>query len=204
MRKKSPFILCLALVLSGCSPIGDYEPKSGDIVFQTSRSSQSTAIQLATHSPYSHMGIVYVRDGQASVFEAVQPVKLTPLGDWVARGEGRRFVAKRLRHADAILTADTLAKMEDVGKTLAGRDYDLFFEWSDDRVYCSELVWKIFDRGAGIEIGDLETLGDFDLSHPAVEAKLRERFGDELRLEETVISPATMFGSDKLETVYEN
>jgi len=32
---------------------------NGDIIFQTSRSSQSKAIQLATNSKYSHMGIIY-------------------------------------------------------------------------------------------------------------------------------------------------
>lgn len=200
------FMPLTALAIAGlaCSPIGDYQPRDGDVIFQTSRSSQSQAIQLATKSPYSHMGIVYVgRDGEASVFEAVQPVKLTPLAEWVARGEGRHFVARRLVNADTVLTPEKLVKMKQVGESFAGRDYDLFFEWTDDRMYCSELVWKIFDRGAGIDIGDLETLGDFDLSHPAVEAKLRERFGDRLRLEETVISPDAMFRSERLETVYE-
>ena len=32
--------------------------KNGDIIFQTSKSSQSKAIQLATNSKYSHMGII--------------------------------------------------------------------------------------------------------------------------------------------------
>jgi hypothetical protein len=31
--------------------------QDGDIIFHTSRSSQSLAIQRATHSPYSHMGL---------------------------------------------------------------------------------------------------------------------------------------------------
>ena len=32
--------------------------QNGDIIFQSSQSDQSIAIQLATHSKYSHMGIV--------------------------------------------------------------------------------------------------------------------------------------------------
>ena len=65
-------ILLAILTLSACSPIGDYQPRDGDVIFQTSRSSQSQAIQLATKSPYSHMGIVYVGEGaEALVFEAV-------------------------------------------------------------------------------------------------------------------------------------
>ena len=32
------------------------------------------------------------------------------------------------------------------------KDYDLYFEWSDDKIYCSELVWKIYKNGADIEL----------------------------------------------------
>ncbi len=190
--------------ISGCSDNGRYLPMNGDIVFQVSPSSQSAAIQLATGSPYSHMGVVYLRQGQPFVFEAVQPVKLTPFDDWVARGEGGHFVAKRLRDAESILTQDTLRKMQAIGNSLIGKNYDLYFEWSDERIYCSELVWKIFQRGAGIEIGRLSVMGDFDLSHPKVQTKLKERFGETIPLHETVIPPSAMFDAPELYTVYEN
>jgi hypothetical protein len=195
-------VLALAQLL-GCSPKAEYEPRNGDIVFQTSRSSQSLAIRLATKSPYSHMGIVYVQDGSPFVFEAVQPVKLTPLRAWIDRGERGHFVAKRLRDVTT-LTDAALQRMRAVGETLAGKDYDLYFEWSDDRVYCSELVWKIFDRGASIQIGTPETIADFDLSHPTIQAKVKERYGDRVPLSEIVISPAAMFAAPNLMTVYEN
>jgi hypothetical protein len=196
--------LLLATTLAGCWQTGGYQPRNGDIVFQTSRSAQSQAIQLATKSPYSHMGIVYLRDGAAYVFEATQPVKLTPLGDWIERGARRHFAAKRLRDAETRLTPAVLERMRAAGEEFTGKDYDLYFEWSDERVYCSELVWKIFERGAGIEIGTLATISSFDLSAPAVKAKLRERWGDHVPLDETVISPAAMFAAPELETVYED
>jgi len=197
-------IVVALVICSGCSRGPGYEPRDGDIVFQTSQSSQSAAIQLATKSPYSHMGIVYVRDGAPLVFEAVQPVKLTPLEGWIARGEGGHFVAKRLRDADSVLTGEALRRMRLVGEEFVGRDYDLYFEWSDERIYCSELVWKIFERGAGIRVGELETMATFDLSHPTIAAKVNERFGDRLPLDEVVVSPAAIFRAANLETVYEN
>ena len=43
--------LALLCLLAACARDGGYEPRNGDIVFQTSRSSQSLAIQLATKSP---------------------------------------------------------------------------------------------------------------------------------------------------------
>jgi hypothetical protein len=203
-RVRSMLVLAACGAFAGCSGDYTYEARNGDIVFQTSRSAQSLAIQLATESPYSHMGIVYLRDGAPFVFEAVQPVKLTPLESWIDRGERGHFVVKRLRDADTVLTASTLQSMRVAGEALTGKDYDLFFEWSDERIYCSELVWKIFERGAGIRLGELETMADFDLSHPTIQAKVKERFGERVPLDEVVVSPAAIFSADNLVTVYEN
>jgi len=189
--------------LVGCASGSDYAPRNGDIIFHTSRSAQSLAIQLATQSRYSHMGVVYVRDGEPFVLEAVQPVKLTPLATWTARGEDGHFVVKRLRDADTHLTAEALQKMYAVGEQLVGKDYDPYFEWSDERIYCSELVWKIFERGAGIELGERQTIAAFDLSHPAVQEKVRARYGDRVPLDEVVISPAAIFDAADLETAYQ-
>ena len=47
--------------------------QDGDLVFQESRSTQSAAIIAATHSHWTHMGIVLIDDGKAVVLEAVQP-----------------------------------------------------------------------------------------------------------------------------------
>ena len=76
------------------------EIQNGDIIFQTSHSKQSRAIQIATKSRYSHCGIIYKKDSEFMVFEAVQPVKLTPLETWISRGENKKYVIKRLKDAD--------------------------------------------------------------------------------------------------------
>ena len=170
----------------------------GDLIFHTSQSAQSRAIQLATHSAWSHCGIVYKEAGNWQVFEAVQPVKLTPLADWVARGQGGHFVTKRLRDAATALTPAALARLKAAGQPMLGHNYDLYFGWSDDRIYCSELIWKVYERGLGRRLGQLQHLRDFDLSQPAVRAKLRERYGNRLPLDETVISPVSIFRSPEL------
>jgi hypothetical protein len=205
MGKNLPIVAVVLLMMpfsSGCAAEPAYEPADGDIIFQTSRSRQSAAIQSATKSAYSHMGIVYLRDGRPVVFEAVEPVKTTPLAEWIARGEDGHYVVKRLANAEAALSAEALGRMQRIGEGFAGKHYDLYFEWSDERIYCSELVWKIYQRGLGVEIGALETLGDFDLSSPAVREKLKERWRGDPPLEERVISPAAMFDSDLLVEVY--
>ncbi|MBO9566426.1 MAG: YiiX family permuted papain-like enzyme [Niastella sp.] len=177
------------------------EFKNGDLIFQTSLSAQSKAIQLATRSKYSHCGIIYNEKGKWYVFEAVQPVKMTPLDKWIDRGQNGHYVVKRLKNAGQVLTVDALRKMKQEGEKLKGRNYDLTFEWSDDRIYCSELIWKIYKRATGIEIGKLEKLSDFDLTNETVRKKMKERYGDNIPMNEQVISPSSIFNSNLLETI---
>ncbi len=202
MYRYHHFLLVVLLLVScGNQPAGGLH--NGDIVFQTSHSSQSQAIQLATHSKYSHVGIVFLKGGKPYVFEAIGPVQYTPLQQWVARGVGGHYVVKRLRNADQLMTTQTIARLKSIAAGFQGKPYDFAFGWSDDHIYCSELVWKIYDRGIGIQIGQLRKLKEFDLSNDAVKRKLRERYGNDIPYDESVISPADMFASKLLNTVYE-
>lgn len=186
-------LLFLATRASAASPLRD-----GDIIFHTSRSAQSAAIQRATHSPYSHMGVVLHRDTKPFVFEAIATVRYTPLENWAARGDGGRYVVRRLKRPPA---PAELKKLREAASAYVGKPYDLYFEWSDARIYCSELVWKMYRDAMGIEIGSLQKLREFDLADPAVKAKMRERYGKNIPLDERVISPASMFDSPLLQTV---
>src|SRR5215470_16166957 len=122
------FLLALLLTVGGSSARSEAFLHDGDIVFQESRSSQSLAIQLATHSPYSHMGIVLARNGRWYVYEATGPVQFTPFDVWTRRGRGGHFVVKRLRRTD-LLTGPAIDRMRDEAKRFAGRPYDWTFEW---------------------------------------------------------------------------
>lgn len=170
----------------------------GDILFQISTSGQGKAIQLATNSPYSHCGILFRDNNDWMVFEGVQPVKKTKLSDWINRGEGHHYVSKRHKDAASLLTKAVKDKMKEEAKKLVGKNYDLTFEWDDERIYCSELVYKIYKRGAGIEVGKLQKLSEFDLSNPIVKAKLVERYGTKIPLDEPVISPGAIFSDTNL------
>lgn len=176
--------------------------QTGDLVFQQSRSAQSLAIQQATHSPYSHMGMIVMRQGAPYVLEAAASVSYTPLEQWAAQGERGHYVIKRLRD-DARLTPAARTQLANAGAAFVGKPYDLVFAWSDDRIYCSELVWKVYQRALGVEIGALAPLKRFDLSSPAVRAKMQERYGRDIPWDEPIISPAAMFDSSLLRTVAE-
>ena len=185
--------LTLSAAVSAAQPLRD-----GDLIFQTSRSGQSLAIQRATHSPWSHMGVILMRDGKPFVFEAGATVRYTPLAQWAARGASGQYTIKRLM--DVPTPAQTARLRASAGK-YAGRPYDLYFEWTDERIYCSELAWKLYRDAMGIEIGTRQKLREFDLTDPAVQAKMRERYGSHVPLNEPVISPGAMYDSPLLETV---
>ena len=205
MIKVKRFFMIILIVLgtSGYSFSEEYLPEDGDVIFQTSSSIQSLAIQLATKSKYSHVGIVYIQNGRPFVFEAIEPVMFTPFADWVDRGDDGHYIVKRLLKAKEWLTSEALKSMLEVRKTFEGRHYDHYFEWSDERICCSELVWKIYKRSLGLEVGELKKMSEFDFSDPLVRVKVRERCGDSFPKNETVISPAEIFASDLLVTVYE-
>jgi hypothetical protein len=175
--------------------------KEGDIIFQTSQSAQSKAIQLATKSKYCHCGIIFKKGPDLFVFEASQTVKFTPIDKWVSSGLGGKYVIRRLKDADEVLKPQVIQKMKSVNDQLKGKAYDRTFEWTDDKIYCSELVWKIYKRGADIEVGKLQKLKEFDLSSETVRTIMKERYGNKIPYDEVVVSPASIFDSNLLVTV---
>ncbi len=173
---------------------------NGDIIFQSSNSGQSKAIQLATHSVYSHCGILFQENGEWMVYEAVQPVVKTPFESWIKRGDNAHYLVKRLKNR-ADLPSKQLDSVYSVCQSFLGKDYDIYFNWSDDEIYCSELVWKAYQRGAGIEIGKRDPLKNMDLSHPEVKRIMKQRYGNEVPYDEWMISPGAIFDSELLVTI---
>jgi len=198
-------VLVLSVLIVGCSrkPHAQDALQTGDIIFQSSRSGQSYAVQLATHSKYSHVGMIVQLSAGTYVSEAVQPVKYTPLENWIGHGDGRHYVVKRLKPTVHKITPEEAEKLVSACNKHKGKNYDLYFEWSDDNIYCSELIWKVYKETLGIELGALQELRSFDLSHPVVQEKVQERYGDKIPLDEKVISPGQMFASENLYTVVE-
>lgn len=178
--------------------------QTGDLIFHTSHSSQSQAIQIATNSKYSHMGMIFKDKTDLYVYEAVQPVKITKLQDWINRGKDGKYVVKRLKRSADFLTPKGIQRLKLEAEQFLGKDYDLQFKWSDEKIYCSELVWKIYKNAFNIEIGKLEQFGDFDLSNEIVQMKVKERYSDEIPKEELVITPDRMFHSTQLITIKEH
>jgi len=188
--------LVAALLLLACSASSEeaWEPRVGDVVFHTSASRQSAAIQLATKSTWSHVGVVIRADGEWAIVEAVQPVQIIPLKEFLARGVDGHFAAYRLKEPLTEARGDDLTA---AARALVGLDYDPWFGWGDDRIYCSELVWKAYRQGLGIELSTPRPLSDFDLTSPAV-AELMKRRWPEGVPDDVAVSPQDLADSAAL------
>ncbi|MCX8730250.1 YiiX family permuted papain-like enzyme [Gilliamella sp. B2969] len=193
------FVSVLVLLLTSFICVADYKPQDGDIIFQSSQSRQSLAVQQATNSPYSHMGIIFIKNGKPYVFEAANKVVYTPFEKWINRGKNRKYIIKRLK--DHPLSQQEISHLKQVAHSFENKPYDIWFGWDDTYIYCSELVWKIYDRALALKIGQLQRIKDFNLSAPAVKQKLKERYGNNIPYQERVISPVAMFNSPLLITV---
>ena len=186
-------VLALSTTRSGGSPP---ELRTGDVVFQTSRSRQSAAIQRATRSPWSHVGIVERTGKGTFVLEAIQPVSRTPWERWRKRGDGARVRVMRPRGLDPAAAGRVVA----AARRFLGRPYDPWFRWDDGAIYCSELVTKAFAEGAGLELGRRQSVGE--LAIEGLEAELHRRFG-RIPSDLVLVSPASIAADEDLLVVGE-
>lgn len=196
-------LVVLLLFLAGCSDSGGNADaasiaKAGDIIFQESQSAQNQAIKLATGSSYTHCGIIFEKDGQLQVLEASDTVSWRPIRDWVKSGVNEHYVL--MRPVKALDEASLAAMLASIPRYL-DKPYDLLFQWSDEAIYCSELVWKIYQK-ADIELCPLKTFGDFKLDSDVVRTIVRQRYNADLPpLEEPVIAPSDLMKSPLLQVV---
>jgi len=171
--------------------------KDGDIIFQSSYSQQSAAIEEATNSPYSHCGIIFYENGIPYVYEAVQPVGKRTLESWIESGVNEKYVVKRLKDSTIIGTNER-AEMKKFVLNQFGKNYDGVFNWSDKEMYCSELVYKCYLNACQIKLTTPLPLRDFNIDGPIVRKVMKQRYGNEIPYNELMVSPDQLFKSSKL------
>jgi Permuted papain-like amidase enzyme, YaeF/YiiX, C92 family len=191
--------------------------KNGDIIFQTSRSSQSSAILLASMSAYSRMGIIEIGSyGIPFVVEAVGPVKSTPLDAWIKRGLGGRVAIKRL----PTLTPDQSQSILQAAHKFDGLPYDLFFMSNTDQIYCSELISLAFKNGTSLTLGKNQKAKELYLDNFAAKRLIAKRWQKHPLcqtaqtvnfescyaqiLEQELVTPDAIFNDPKLELIFSN
>ncbi|MEO5714597.1 MAG: YiiX/YebB-like N1pC/P60 family cysteine hydrolase [Luteolibacter sp.] len=197
MKMPAALVATISVVLAfsgfAAAEENPYVLQEGDIVFSSSPTGQGQAIIDATNSPYTHCGIVFQQDGKLMVLEAVEPVGVTTLEKFVARCTPGAFTARRLKTPVA---PTAYQKARDWGKEQIGLHYDAQFRWDDKKMYCSELVWKTYEK-AGVRLCEPSQFRDYHLDRPSVRKVIEERYGsvDKIPLDESVVAPGDIAAS---------
>ncbi|HET6992353.1 MAG TPA: YiiX/YebB-like N1pC/P60 family cysteine hydrolase [Bacteroidia bacterium] len=178
----------------------------GDIIFQTMGDEQSMAFGKATHSKYNNVGLVFIRprDNLYVVMECRDSLHATPLTEWVNRGQGHHVALMRLKDSNTALNEKKTNHLKMAAKPLKGKKTDLYFSWSDDAFYCSELVWKLYKQGTGIELCTPGKMSQLDLNGALVKQQMKNKYGATIPMDEQVVTPDDLYNSPKLVKIYEH
>lgn len=180
------------------SKVSAQQLKDGDLIFIQNPKGQGLAIQLATASKYTHVGIIFFEKGKPYVYHAVEPVSRNTLAEFAAMSADGKYEIRRLRD-QTVLNREIINKMLQEAKSKLGVHYDTGFHWSDQELYCSEFIWKLYEHATGLHIGEPRPMRSFDLSHPVVKQIMEKRYGKNIPLDEKMISPGNMYDSELLE-----
>ena len=135
--------------------------RDGDLVFRAGRGLFSTLFSNIGEqpTPYSHVGIIhrsgnllYVIHAEADDFTGVGFVRMDPLVEFVSPDNASAYTFKRVVSLTGKLQSKVL--LSALAYVQRQVPFDTAFDLtSDDRLYCSELVYKAF-LSAGIELVD--------------------------------------------------
>ena len=179
-----------------CETENHYRPEVGDIIFQSlPRNAVVDAIEGATGSPYSHCGIVMRNRTGLHVLEALGTVHETPLKLWVGRGRGQAFDVFRFKP----IYRDCIPEFIEAAQKYRGRPYDIRYRMDDEKIYCSELIYKAYRDVTESKLGKLVKLGDLEWG--AHEDTIIAIEGS-LPLERLMITPKDLAAAEQLELVF--
>jgi hypothetical protein len=175
----------------------NYQPLEGDILFQSLPHARLVdAIEGVSGSPYSHCGIVTKENGAWVVYEAFRKVEVTPLGQFIFRGRNQNFAVYRLKAEFQRFVPSTIKNT----KTYLGRPYDVRYRMDDERIYCSELIYKAFLGASGQRLGRLVRLGD--LNWRPFEDTIKHFENGPVPVEREMITPKDMAEAEQLEPAF--
>lgn len=204
MKHLRILVLLLVLFQSTAFSLDKRQFKDGDLIFIQTESSQSEALKEATASPWTHVGVLFFLNGNWLVAEAAFKVGFVTVEKFIKRSPGKQFIVKRVKNSVYPIGALEAAKLGAAYNVFTSKPYDFYFEWSNENIYCSELVYKMYYNALGLRIGKMQLLRELHLNGPAVQELIRKRFineGRQLNLDEPIVSPISMLTSPSLDTV---
>jgi|688.fasta_scaffold379043_2 hypothetical protein len=202
-------LMCLFLLYTGWRmlpplwAVSKYRPQVGDVLVQDIDPCGRLlrAVKGVSQSGWCHCGVVDSVDGRWVVHEAVgSGVQTTPIVHFLLRGDDPRFAVYRLtdqfRHQAEMFAQNCLQYL--------GRPYDSKYEMDDEKIYCSELVYKAYLSATGEPLVPTQRLGDLNWTGHVEEIKHYSESDDlPAVLTREVVTPVALTYSSRLQKVLE-
>ena len=175
--------------------------KTGDLIFQTQVGWMSPlAIQVATLSPYSHVGVVAVEGKEVYVYEASAKVQKVKIQNFINRVDtGSRFVIYRHKSVDARRSRKVIS----YAKASLGKNYDTHLSWSNSRMYCSELVYKAY-KYAGYDLESERKIGNMKFALLVSNLIPHIYENNKFNMSDKVVAPSHLSRDRNFEKVFQN
>jgi cell wall-associated NlpC family hydrolase len=197
-------LLALTTMLAGCvSGRAHGALADGDIVMIRGYSYNANAIEAVTGSRFTHCGIIFRENGRWMVYEGAGRKGHLTLASWIKYESGKHephWKVYRLKDASKLREADAVARLKQAAAKLHNTWYDHGFSWDypqgdDERVYCSELVWKTYHEALRIELCPLRKMSSYPMNAEALQILNSEfckesRGGREYSPDELAVAPA--------------
>jgi len=123
-------------------------------------------------------------------------VVYTPFEKWKSIGRDERWAAYRVKAKYRKHVGDFLRQLH----PHAGKPYDFSYDLSEDKLYCSELVYHAWAKATGQKMGTLTELGD--LNWRPFSATIEKYNGGLMPPDRQLISPVELSKAPQLERVY--
>ena len=192
--------------------INEYNPEEGDLVFQDlDCDSICDAIEDVTsglcNAEISHVGIIIFKNDSVYVLEAIEGVvKLTLYEEFLNRSlddSGKpKVMVFRVKDIYKHLIPDVLKKID----KYLGKHYDYLFDFDNDSIYCSELIYFLFKEANNnneffnaspmtFKSSKTGLFNDYWISY-------FKSYNKEIPEGKSGINPASMTKSNKLDLIY--
>lgn len=202
-------LMCLFLAYAGWRmlpslwAVSRYQPAVGDVLVQDIDPCGRLlrAVKGVSASAWCHCGVVDSVNGRWVVHEAVgSGVQTTPLVHFLLRGDEPRFAVYRLtdqfQHQAIMFAKNCLQYL--------GRPYDSKYELDDEKIYCSELVYKAYLSATGDALVTTQQLGDLNWEGYVDDIKHYSESDDlPAVLTRQVVTPVALTYSPRLQKVLE-
>lgn len=176
-----------SLNLAGGRELISFE--DGDVIFQQIEGSLGDLISDVTESPMNHCGLVMLEGEDVFVLEASDRVTKTPLEEWIRRGRGSRFAVLK----PVNLSGSQKVRVVEAAGEFLGRPYDFKYRLDDEYIYCSELVFKAYLKGAGVKISETRKLEEMNIK--GHEDSIKKLVEGPIPLKREIITPVRIYNS---------